>query len=183
MIEISKALSISNAWYTHLIAQVYSHVCVKFPNVSIFKFNSHWCRPLVCPLLVGSKLLNRHKKDMFLTHCCGASTPNSAWLPTGLFLCQDISHLHSQSTLAGLPSHGAVLKLTREKFWGIGSKKRWNIYWSVNRLNICSLETTTSSLRDKSSKGEKGKLTFLIAGIQMCNMDWARKACPSMIPT
>lgn len=48
-----------------------------------------------------------------LSRCCGNPKQNSAM--TGLLPCQDISHLHSEQTLVGLPSQAAFLKLTCEK--------------------------------------------------------------------
>lgn len=57
-----------------------------------------------------------------LSHCSEAPTSNSDGLLRGLLPCQDISHLRSELTLAGLPSQVDVFKLTCKSPTGTGSK-------------------------------------------------------------
>ena len=69
------------------------------------------------------------ERSVSLSHCSGAPTSNGAEMLRGLLPCQDISHLHSESTLAGLPSQAAVLKLTCESLEALAQKPAE--YWRL----------------------------------------------------
>lgn len=98
------------------------------------------------------------ERSVSLSHCSRGPTSNSTGLLRGLLPCQDISHLHSESTLADLPSQAAIIKITCEKSWGIGSKAYGILAphflnWDQN-ASKSSLDRTSRSLTE-TQKGQR----------------------------
>lgn len=132
---------------------------LNFTVVSIFIENvvastdvGHW---FVLGLLEANRYTGTRKMCPSITLHWGP-TSNSAGLWRGLLLCHDISQLHSESTLAGLPSQPAVLGKVLQ-YW---LKGQWNICASLLKLRLKKLQNLQlgQSLTEKLN-GEK--FTFL----------------------
>lgn len=112
----------SNAQLCSQVCVTVSQFIVVFTLIWSVLFHFHWCCRLFVLSCWRQTTRPAQERSVSLSRCSRAPTSNSTGLLRGLLPCQDISHLHSESTLADLPSQAAIIKITCEKSWGTGSK-------------------------------------------------------------